>query len=604
MNRSTRDRFASALPALEWLRTVDRGSLRADAFAGATGAVIVLPQAIAFAAIAGLPPQFGIASAIVVTIVAAAFGSSRHLVSGPTTPISILVLAALADSWSVGTPAYLQAAILLTLMVGVIQLGLGLARFGALVDFVSHSVMIGFTAGAGVIIGWSQIVTVVDPRMLMDALDEAGGIGLSLDWHAIVVAAVTVGTAFSVNAFWRKGPHFLIAMAAGTALAHLLDPGLVRTETVGALGSSLPMAAVPVVSLADARTLAPAALAIALIGLLEAVAIARALGLRSGQVVDANAEFRAQGLSNVAGAFFGAYAGSGSFTRSGINYEAGARTPLAAILSGLLLATILVPVAPLFAFVPSGTVAGIIFYVALRLVDVAGFRRIVRTSRSETTIAFATLATTVGVGLEFGVYVGVILSLFFFLDRTSRPRLAIGAPDPTSPHRTFRVAGRHGLAECPQLICARLEGPLYFGSVEHVRRSFAALRRARPDQKTMLFILKGTGEIDMSGAELVLEEASRRRTLGGVLHVQAKLPETLGALERLDHGKMLGEDTIHLSKSEALQAIVPKLDRAICARCTARVFLECPPRADGIDDLKSKETGSGNDSPTAIEGAS
>lgn len=576
------------LSRLDWVRRTNRTSLRADALAGLTGATIVLPQAVAFAAIAGLPPQYGFYTAIVPTIVAALVGSSWHAVSGPTTAISVLVFSALATTLEPGSPAFISAAIGLTLVVGVVQFLLAVARLGVLVDFVSHSVMTGFITGAALLIALSQAGALTglalprptEPAAFTSAL-VAGLDVVDLRILATGLVALTIGIA--VRWFRPAWPNYLLALIAATAMSIALGGADAGIPTIGATGAVLPQFQLPMVGPALVRDFGSAALAIALVGLLEALSVSRAIAVRSGQPIDGNREIFGQGLSNMIGSLFQSYPSSASFTRSGVNYDAGARSPLAAILAAVFLVLILVLVGDWFALVPHAALAGVILLVAWRLVD-AGEWRHVLTSRSESVIAVATLLTTLLIDLEFAIYVGVILSILFFIRSASRPLIAVGVPDPKNPRRMFVDAAPNNLSECPQLMITRLDGPLFFGSVEFVRRQFRAFEAERPGQVHMLFIVKGVGEIDMPGADLLIEEAGRRQGRGGSLHLQTRTPRTIAKLARFKVMRALTRDRIHLSKGDAIAEMVPRLDPHICASCSVRIFRECTTRPGGPNE--------------------
>jgi SulP family sulfate permease len=572
-------------PFLVWRQMVNRDSLRSDAFAALTGATIVLPQGVAFAAIAGLPPEYGFFSAMITPIVAALFGSSWHVVSGPTTAISALVFGALSGHFEPGSAVFIQAAITLTFLVGIFQLALGLARMGALVDFVSHSVMVGFMAGAASLVALSQIKNAlgIDLPRPDDMIAFATGLGEQIwhtDWRSALIAFISLGVAITCKKFLPKFPNYLLALLTGSIVGLILEAEKNGVAVIGAIPTVIPAFSLPSFNIKLMGELAPAAFAIALVGLLEAVSIARAIAIKSGQDLDGNQEFVGQGLSNTVGSFFQCYAASGSFTRSGLNFEAGAKTPLAAVLAAIFLFLILLLVAPLFAYVPIPAMAGVIILVAWKLIDFHELLHIMQTSRSETSIAVITFVSTLFINLEFAIYVGVMLSFLIFLNKSAHPFIGIGAPDPDTKHRVFRSAETHNLAECPQLAFVRMDGPFYFGSVEHVRRKFREIERKRASQKHMLFMVKGVGEMDLPAAELMIEEARRRKRRGGSFHVQAK---HIGAIKRLDRfhvSEALSTEHVHTSKGDAIAEIVPTLDQSICATCTTRIFRECPPPPD------------------------
>ncbi len=563
-----------------WIKQVNKQTLRHDIIAGLTGATLVLPQGVAFAAIAGLPPEYGFYTAIVTAIIAALFGSSLHAVSGPTTAISALVFVSLVGSFTPGTDSYIAAAITLAFLVGVYQLVLGIARLGGLVDFVSHSVMTGFMTGAALLIALSQVrhaLGVEIPRP--DELVEFT-VGLyeqfpSINPYSLGVAALAFFIGIAVKKWKPLWPNYLIALTIATGVSIYLSGQDANVATIGAVESVIPAFQLPDFSLSSLRDLSSAAIAIAMVGLLEAMSVSRAIGLKSGQMVDSNREFLGQGTSNFVGSFFQCYPGSASFTRSGVNYDAGAQTPLSAVFAAIFLFIILLLVAPWFAYVPIPAMAGVIILVAWRLIDIEEIKHIFTTSLSETVIAGVTFVSAMLINLEFAIYAGVLLSLGLFLNSTSKPSILVGVPDPDSKRRVFKPAGKDQVDECPQLVIARIEGPLYFGSVEYLRRQFRRFEIERKDQLHMIFIVKGIGEIDMPGADLLIEEAKRRQRRGGTFHLQTKTPKTISKLARYKVIRELSREYIHLSKGDAIAEIVPTLDKSVCATCHKRIFFEC-----------------------------
>ena len=313
-------------PLLAWWPQVNRDSLRHDGVAALTGAVVVLPQAVAFATIAGLPPQYGLYAAMVPTVVAALWGSSRHLVSGPTTAISLLVFATLSPLAEPGSERYIGMVFTLALLAGLMQLAMGLARLGALVNFISHTVIVGFTAGAACLIAASQIKNFFGLQVPRGASFHetlafaAAHLGQSHLW-VVVVGTATLAAGLLSRRLLPRLPYMIVAMVVGSAVAALLEQllGAAATgiETVGALAGALPSLSSPDLSYATLQQLLFPAAVVAVIGLTEAVAISRSVATRSGQRLDADQEFIGQGLANVAGSFFSAYPSSGSFNRTG-----------------------------------------------------------------------------------------------------------------------------------------------------------------------------------------------------------------------------------------------------------------------------------------------
>jgi SulP family sulfate permease len=573
--------FTRFFPFLRWGRNMTRDSVRADALAGLTGAAIVLPQGVAFAAIAGMPAEYGLYTSMVPAVIAALFGSSRHLVSGPTTAASIIMFGSLSVIAVPGSAEYVALAITLAFMVGVLQLVMGMVRLGALVNFISHSVVIGFTAGAACLIAAKQSeeflgIDIPDGTHLLNTIEF-----LWINWHQLhpLVMLVAIITLLSGIGCQRcfGGMSMIAALIFGSLAAALFNLTFGEEtsgiEMMGALPQQLPPLSMPVFSLDVFRQLSPLALAMTLFALTEAVSIARAISLKSGQPIDGNQEFVGQGLSNIFGSFFSAYVATGSFNRSGANYDAGARSPLAAILAGLLLVVFVLLLAPLTSYLPKAAVAGLLFLVAWRLIDFKQIYKILRADQNEAIILGIVFFGTVFFSIEFAILAGVILSLMIFLRKTSRPRLSPRVPDPKSRTRKF-VYGQF-LPECPQLKILRLDDSLYFGSVAHVGELLRRYREHYPEQKHLFLLTKGVAQVDVAGAELIIKETRERRDIGGDLYMYQLRDSASKVFNRGGYRDEIGEANIFDSKEEAITAIFDRLDKNICASCEPRIFNEC-----------------------------
>ena len=408
------------LPFMRWApQWRQPGTLRADALAGLTGAVVVLPQGMAFATLAGLPPQYGLYAAMLPCIVAALFGSSRLMVTGPANAISLTTMALIAPLAAVGSPDYVHLVLTLTFLVGAMQLLLGLARVGNLVDKVPHAVIVGFTAGAAVLIVNSQLGPLLGlalPRgssvaaNVHNAYLQLGAV----QWPAVLAAAATVLAALLWRPLNRYVPAMLVAVVAGTLAAMAVAaavPQWPALATVAALPGALPPLSWPDLSIDTVRSLFGATLVMTLLALTEAVAIAKAVARRYGDTLDGNREFIGQGLANLVGAFFSALPASGSFNRSGVNVEAGARTPLAAVFASLFLVAILFFVSPWARLLPLAVIAGLLLVVAWGLIDWAEIARLWRDEPIERWPLAVTLLGTVTLSLEWAILLGITSAL-------------------------------------------------------------------------------------------------------------------------------------------------------------------------------------------------
>lgn len=576
-----RGKFTRFFPFLNWRRRVTRDTLRDDLIAALIGAVIVMPQGIAFATLAGMPPQYGLYAAMVPAIVAAMFGSSWHLVSGPTNAISLVVFATLSPLAVPGSEKFVALALTLACMVGVMQLAMGVARLGSVVNFISHSVVVAFTAGAAVLIMTSQVrnffgVSIPRGSGFLQTFAELATHLATINPWVVAVSVTTVLVGILSRKRFPKFPYLLSAMLGGAVLGTILN-GLFGVEetgitTLGALPSALPPLSSPSFDVETWGRLLGIAVAVTALGLTEAVSIARSIGAKSGQRIDGDTEFIGQGLSNIVGSFFSAYPSSGSFNRSGANYEAGAKTPMAAALSGIFLAVAVFAIAPLAAFLPYAAMAGILVLVAWGLFDGHEISVIARTSRSEAAVLAVTFFGTLFMHLEMAIVAGVLLSLLLYLNRTARPTIRSLIPDPDTDERRF-VERKAGQLECPQLKILRIEGELYFGAVNHVAEYFHFLAERHPEQKHLLLMSRSMNFVDVAGAELLAAEAKRRNALGGSLSFHGLRAGAQTMLSQPPFAKHFTE--VFTGKTEALSGCIARLDLDVCRTCSARIFREC-----------------------------
>ncbi|MBP9749401.1 MAG: SulP family inorganic anion transporter [Candidatus Pacebacteria bacterium] len=498
------------------MRTVNARVVRKDAIAGCIGAIVVLPQGVAFATIAGLPPQYGLYAAMVPATIAALWGSSRHLVSGPTTAISLVVFASLAPLAAVGSEHYVALAITLAFMVGVLQLGLGMFRLGTLVRLISPTVVVGFTAGAAILIATSQLkhalgVSVPQGAHFSETLVHVFSNLDLANPFLVLITAVTLAVGILTRRFVPSVPYMIPAIILGSLVGVFLNMlyGVAHTGivTIGALPHTLPPLSLPVFDFDTVRMLAGSALAITLLGLTEAVAIARSIGVRSGQHIDGNQEFIGQGLSNIVGSFFSAYPSSGSFNRSGLNFEAGAQTPLASVFAAAILALLVVFVAPLAVYMPLAAMAAVLFLVAWGIVDVAHIRHIVRHDKTEAMILIVTFLSTLFIELEFAIFVGVFLSFALFVRHVMFADVCeVGECTSTGSLRA--LAHNSDVVLYPGTVVARIDMSLVYMNCDVVYERLSALlaeheRREHETVRRCVLNMSGVNYVDSAGAEML-----------------------------------------------------------------------------------------------------
>ena len=579
------------------MRSVTSTSLRADLIAGMLSALLVLPQGFAFASLAGLPPEYGLYTALIPCVVAALFGSSWHMVTGPTNANSLALFATLAPLAVVGSPAYIQLALAVTLMVGVMQWLVGALRLGSAANFISPSALRGFMTGAAALIALHSLTDFFG--LAAPALHGTGGLLVHLSENlgatsaaALLVGACTLALAVFLKRMLPRWPFMLIALVAGSALAALLANGPTvggTIKVVGPIPAIWPTFHWPGVRLDSLSELLSIAFALTIVALGQSISVAKTVALRSGQAIDANREFRGQGAANIVGSFFSCYVACGSVNRSTPNFEAGARTPLAAVFSAGLLLLLLAFTAPLLSHIALPAIAALLLLVAWSLFDVPGWKKLWQQSRADFAIAAVTALATISIRLEMAILLGTMLSLVVYLHRTSRPPIRVmgfDAPASVDParksERPFVVLSAdtvaalpRALPECPQIKMIRMEGEVYFGAVPHVSDALRDLRAQPGAPKHLLVMAKSMNFIDAAAAELWRAELTARRAEGGDLYFHRPRPEVLAFWQRVDYLKALGEDHIFATKRAAIATIFNRLDKDVCARCTVRLFDEC-----------------------------
>jgi SulP family sulfate permease len=508
-------KLPNLFPFLTWLPGVRPPGLGRDALVGLTGAILALPQSIAYALIAGLPAEYGLYAAVVPVIIACLWGSSRHLICGPTAAISVVLFASVSPLALPGSQDYISLVLLLTLLAGAFQWLLGLLRFGVLANFVSQSVVLGFTLGAALVIALGQVPNLLGLSNLegratawQSALQLAGHVR-EVHGPSLLVAAVTLGLSILLRCLWPRLPALLIGIAGGSLLVAALPGAFARVELVQPFSGSLPPLASIRFDVEDVLRLLPSAVACGLLGLVTSLSIARALASQSRQVLDANQETRAQGLSNLVGAWFSGYLSAGSFTRSGLNLQAGAQSPLAGVFSALWVALFAVLGARLIAHIPLPAMAASILLICWGLLDMRSVRTLWRVSRAEFAVMALTCAATLLLELQTAIYAGVLASLFFYLKRTSQPRV---------------LQGKEGEDEV-----LRIEGSIFFGACPYLQKLIQRSRAGR-----LVLDAHHVNFIDYAGVSMLHEEARRLGGEGRSLVLRRARPQVERELRKLE----------------------------------------------------------------------
>jgi len=555
------------LPGLRWMRDYRREWLRGDLFAGLTVGVMLIPQGMAYAMIAGLPPIYGLYSSTVPLLVYALFGTSRQLAVGPVALISLLVNTGVGQLAGSDPALFLSLAILLALMVGLMQLSMGAMRLGFLVNFLSHPVISGFTTGAALIIGFSQLKHLAGIPLpstqalhvllaaLFAQLSQVHGLTLTLGLGAI--ALILAGKRLDPR---LPGP--LLAVVAGIAAVQAFSLGAAGVKIIGQIPSGLPMPGLPFATdsllaypgglWAAVQSLAPIALTISLISFMESYAVALAIQRKHRNYeVDANQELIALGAANIGGSFFQAHPVTGGFSRTAVNDQAGAQTGMAAIISAVLIALTLLFLTPLFYNLPQAVLAAIILVAVYGLIDLKEVRYLYRNDRRDLFMLVATFGVTVTLGVEAGILAGVALSIADLVYRSSRPHYAVLGE--YGGKGIFRNVQRFPEAiEPPNTLILRPDGQWFFANASFWQQAIRDNLAARPGTRVVILDASTVSAIDSTGLHSlgdVLEELNRH---GMELRLSGLIGPVRDKLEHAGFFDKLGRERVFMTLPEAV----------------------------------------------------
>jgi len=572
--------FKQIFPFLSWFPLVKK-TWKDDLIAGLTGTIVVIPMAVAFAMIAGLPPVYGFYTAMITPVIAALFGSSYHLISGPTTTSSIVVFAIISKHVSPETDleAFISLTILISFMAGIIKLLMGLAKMGKLVNFVSHSVVIGFAAGAGILIAVKQLKHVFGIKVPLGSsfYEIITYIIAHIRETNLYVLGIALGTlliAVIIKKYIKfiSKLHMLIAMVLGSIVTLLIGGEALGIVTVGNVPSNLPPFKIPDFNFDDMKMLSAGAITLALLGLVEAVSIGRSIALHSHQKLNNNQEFIGQGLTNIISSFFSSYVSSGSFTRSSVNFQAGAKTPFSAIIAAIGLLIVVLFFAEYASYLPIPVMGGIILLVGYSLIDIHHIKIIIKSSKRESIVLAVTLFGTLFLELETALFSGILISLFFYLEKTSKPNIAVFGKN--KDDKFINIIRDETAKECPQLKMIRIDGSIYFGAVEGISSYFSDLYD-ECGRDHLLIIANGINFIDLAGAEWITKEVLKWKKRGGGIYFVGLKLISQDILNSGGFTETIGKENFFKDKNTAISTIYKKLNRDECITCEVKLFKEC-----------------------------
>lgn len=480
------------IPILSWLPSYKSSFLKGDLTAGITVAVMLIPQGMAYAVLAGLPPVYGLYASTIPLILYSIFGTSRELAVGPVAMVSLIVFTGIGAIAEPGSDRFIQLALLATLGVGVVQLLMGAFRMGFLVNFLSHPVLSGFTSAAAIIIGASQIKSLLGLDMpgSMPVIETLYTAVLQLGTMHVPTALIGVGSVATILALrsWKKAfPSALVIVIAGTTIVSIFGLETAGVGIVGTVPVGFPSLTVPAFTMDDLTQILPVVLVISLVGYMESIAIAKAIANKKQYKVDSNQELIGLGAANIGGAFFQSFPVTGGLSRTAVNNQAGAETPLAAIISAILVALTVAFLTPLFYFLPKSVLAAIIIVAVSTLFDVKAIKHLWHTDRRDLALLLITFAATLLLGIEDGIALGVIMSLIIVIYNTTKPHTAeLGRLGDSYNYRNIE---RYQAARIdPELVIFRFDSPLYFASSNAFLDQSTSLIKLR-DPKPSCFIL-------------------------------------------------------------------------------------------------------------------
>ena len=565
-----------SLPILQWGSQYNQESFSNDLVAALIVTVMLIPQSLAYALLAGLPPEVGLYASVAPLLVYAVLGSSRVLAVGPVAVVSLMTAAAVGEHAAAGTHAYWQVAITLAFLSGAMLLVMGFLRLGFLANFLSHPVISGFISASGLLIAASQMKTILGVKAEGHNFVELVYALVQQLPHAHALTVV-VGVAATLFLFWvrsglkpvlrkaglgdkaagvaaKAGP--VLAIALTTVLAWSQDWGGQGMKLVGTVPQGLPPLTLPLWDLALWREMLVPALLISVVGFVESVSVGQTLAAKRRQRIEPDQELVALGASNVAAALSGGFPVTGGFARSVVNFDAGAVTPAAGVYTavGITLASLFLT--PALYYLPQATLAATIIVAVLSLVDFGMLRSTWRFSKLDFMAVATTLFATLAAGVETGLVLGVVVSLALFLLRASRPHIATVGLMPGTEH--FRNVQRHPVRVSPRLVCLRVDASMFFANARAIEDRINAEVAARPELRHVLLQCSAVNDIDASALESLHAIATRLHDSGIALHFSEIKGPLMDKLKPTDFLKTL-HGGVFLTTYQAVQSLTPEV---------------------------------------------
>lgn len=582
----THEFISRFVPYLNWIQELkDPTVVWKDCVAGLTVALVLIPQSMAYAQLAGLPPYYGLYASFLPVIVASTFGSSRQLQTGPVAVVSLMTAAALEPLAAANPEGFVVYAAILAILVGVFQMSLGLLRLGVLVDFLSHPVVVGFTNAAAIIIATSQL------SKLFGVTAETSDHFFITIWNVLVEAAqhthfptlsmgiLALVIIFGLRHYASKVPSVLIAVIVTSIISLLVGYEGLGGKIVGHVPAGLPVLSIPNVDLATAASLIGKAIVIAVVGYMEAISIAKAIAVQTRQRIDANQGLVGQGLGNIISGLSGAYPVAGSFSRSAVNMSAGAKTGFAAIVTGIIVAIslILLHFAQYLYYLPQATLAAVIISAVINLIRIKQIKYALRVHTHDGVIAILTFVLTLALAphLEQSIFIGVVLSLGLFMYRTMHPHISV-----LSRHSdgTLRDAQANILKTCPKISVLRFEGPLFFASAMYFEAKVLERVASKPELKFIIIDAEAITDIDATGEDMLHQLSLRLVALDVRLVFARTKRQVMDVFVRTGFAGPDWLDHFYRSDERAIEFAWENIEHCERETCPLAQGHECPAR--------------------------
>ena len=563
-----------------WLKGYQLSFLRGDALAGLTVAVVLIPQSMAYAMLAGLPPIYGLYAATLAPLIGSMWGSLRQLATGPIAIMSLLVLTTLSPIAEPGSTRFIELAVLLSLMVGIIYLIIGLVKMGEIMSFISHSAVKGFTAAAALIIIATQLphfigIQVSRHEYIFPQLLEIITTLPKLHWPTLAIGCVAYAIIYGIKRLRPNFPSSIVALVVTTVAVVVLNLDQKGVAIVGETPSGLPLPLLVSLDFEVISSLIGPAIVIAFVSFAETYSIGKAISTETKQRLDVDQEFVGQGLANIIGSFFQAYPVSGSFSRTAINYAAGAKTGISSAISSIAVVLALLFFTPLLTYIPKATLAALVINAVLMLFNPKGVFKLWKMNRDDGIVAITVFVISLLAKPDYALLLGIMMSLMFFLWKTMHPRIVRISKD--TEYNFFGNADLFNLPSCPQILHLRSDNLIFFANADYtIERILEQLDDFATTPKFLLLDLQAMGFIDITGVDelrVLLDEAKTRGVRVAFMGLHRPVMdvfESSGFLNEIEKGLLIKY------RGDAITVLFKQIDHDYCSKhCPHTIYFEC-----------------------------